>query len=362
MYFTRYELLRALRWTTEGRNYQRLQRALDRLSGVRIKATNAFYDNVAKAHSTVNFGIIDGYEINDGRDNSEDRGQRTSFFIWSETLFKSFQVGFIKKLDLDFYLGLKSAVSKRLYRYLDKHFWYKSRVQSNVFVLAHEKIGVSRNFKYLSAIRQQLDPALDELIANGFVEKYEYSGKGSEAQIAIFAGLGKPRLDQGGASDGAQTARPEETRSWGVKLLDGLQARGIKPPQAEQLVAGIEEHELPLVDDILNYFDSLVRSKSKLVNISPAGFLYKAVKDRDNFLLPPNAKIATSEKRRAAAPTPNFEAEYLAMRKKEISRIRKSSEPAFVEKISRELEKKLEPVRRALSAEGFRDAVEHGVN
>ena len=100
VHFTRYELLKILRWTTEGRSYTRLQNALDRLSGVRIKATNAFYDNEAKAHSTRNFGIIDAYEINDGRDTRE------SFFAGGEVLFKSFQVGFIKKLDLDFYLDL----------------------------------------------------------------------------------------------------------------------------------------------------------------------------------------------------------------------------------------------------------------
>ena len=37
VHFTRYELLKILRWTTEGRSYSRLQNALDRLSGVRIK-------------------------------------------------------------------------------------------------------------------------------------------------------------------------------------------------------------------------------------------------------------------------------------------------------------------------------------
>ena len=114
VFFTRYELMKILRWPTEGRNYGRLQKALDRLSGVRIKATNAFYDNELKNHSTRNFGIIDGYEINDGREGSS----KMSFFTWSEVLFKSFQTGFIKKLDLDFYLDLKGAVSKRLYRYL----------------------------------------------------------------------------------------------------------------------------------------------------------------------------------------------------------------------------------------------------
>ena len=38
IYFTRYELLKALRWSTEGRSYQRLIKSLDRLSGARIRA------------------------------------------------------------------------------------------------------------------------------------------------------------------------------------------------------------------------------------------------------------------------------------------------------------------------------------
>jgi plasmid replication initiation protein len=170
VYFTRYELLRILQWTTEGRSYQRLQRALDRLSGVRIKASNAFYDNENKTHTTRNFGIIDAYEINDGRDTLP----KPSFFIWSDVLFKSFQVGFIKKLDLQFYLALRSAVSKRLYRYLDKHFWYRSKIQINVFTLAHEKIGISRNYRHVSSLRQQLDPAIEELINANFLSGAEY--------------------------------------------------------------------------------------------------------------------------------------------------------------------------------------------
>ncbi len=190
IYFTRYELLKILRWTTEGRSYSRLQKALDRLSGVRIKATNGFYDNDSKSHSTKNFGIVDAYELNDGRDLSP----KPSFFIWSEVLFKSFQAGFIKKLDLDFYLDLKSAVSKRLYRYLDKHFWYKARVQTNLFTLSHEKIGISRNYAYASSLRQQLDPAVEELVASGFLGGCEYIGKGKNTEVVFFAASSKPRV------------------------------------------------------------------------------------------------------------------------------------------------------------------------
>jgi hypothetical protein len=207
--FTRYELLRALRWTTEGRRYDRLQRALDRLSGVRIKASNAFFDNESKSHSTRNFGIIDGYEINDGRENP-----KPSFFLWSDVLFKSFQVGFIKKLDLEFFLDLRSAVSKRLYRYLDKHFWYKSTWQINLFTLAHEKIGISRNYRHASSLKQQLDPAIEELIAHGFLKSANYVGRGRDSEVVFVSGRGIPhRVPGGGVPSGDREEAAQERES-----------------------------------------------------------------------------------------------------------------------------------------------------
>ncbi|MEX0596754.1 MAG: replication initiator protein A, partial [Candidatus Paceibacterota bacterium] len=190
--FTRYELLKILRWPTEGNIISRLQKALDRLSGVRIKATNAFYDNDAKAHSTKNFGIIDAYEINDGRENRT----KPSFFIWSDEIFQSFKSGFIKKLDLNFYLDLNSSISKRLYRFLDKNFWYRSKLKINLFVLCHEKIGISRNFKYASSLKQQLEPAIEELLKVNFISSVEYIGRGAKTEIVLSGVSLLPRSQQ----------------------------------------------------------------------------------------------------------------------------------------------------------------------
>jgi hypothetical protein len=233
--FTRYELLRILKWSTEGRSYGRLQRALDRLSGVRIKTSNGFFDNSTKSHQTRNFGIIDAYELNDSRAERDiprsgsasgvgagkESAQKPSFFIWSEPMFNSFQSGFIKKLDLDFLLGLKSAVSKRLYRFLDKHFWYRSKIQYNLFTLAHEKIGISRNYSYASQLKQQLEPAIDELVANGFLLGCEYVGKGSDTEIVLVAGSGQhkgnltKRADQVTRDAGSVSAASERNRPTG---------------------------------------------------------------------------------------------------------------------------------------------------
>lgn len=232
VYFTRYELLQILRWSSEGRSYSRLTRSLDRLSGVRIRSTNAFYDNSSKGYQTCNFGIIDAYEINDERaKNRGVRGRSTngngdgdsqtysapnrarqrsrigygrvaehgrlevgvggsqpnSYFIWSEMLFDSFRAGFIKKLDMELYFSLKSAVSRRLYRYLDKHFYYRSVVEKPLVMFAFEKLGLSRNYRFVSQIRQQIEPGAEELKRAGFISNYEFVGRGEGTVVRFFA-------------------------------------------------------------------------------------------------------------------------------------------------------------------------------
>lgn len=383
IFFSRYELLKILRWTTEGRSYQRLQRALDRLSGVRIKATNAFYDNETKAHSTRNFGLVDAYEINDGRG----VGSKPSFFVWSDALFRSFKAGFIKKFDLDFYLGMRSAVSRRLYRYLDKHFWYRSRVQINLFTLAHEKIGISRNYQYASSLRQQLDPALAELVEAGFLSKSEYLGKGKDTEVVIFAAnkTGRVNLQGAGArsspdsqvdvesgTDEGSSQRGGEIRQ---RVSALLVARGLKDSQVVRLLAGKTEEAIARIREIVEYFDKLCASNSRLVSRSPVGFLYRAVEHSEQFVLPgddsrrpaqTSLQLGPAKKpvevSASATANDSLESEYLVSRRVEIKRMRETLEPETLQRIQKEVETALIKLRGVLSDARLKEVVQHGVD
>lgn len=389
--FSRYELLKNLRWSTEGRSYSRLQKALDRLSGVRIKATNAFFDNELKSHSTKNFGIIDGYELNDGRDND-----RPSFFSWSDVIFRSFQSGFIKKLDLDFYLALKSSVSKRLYRFLDKHFWYRSRIQMNLFVFAHEKIGISRTYQFVSSMRQQLDPALDELIECGFIKSYEYQGQGKGTEIIVLAASGKPRVITSGqkvTDDKNLDREKEEIRSTNQSsqisnltnnssqisnhltlLRAKLTQRGISTQQVNKLTESIDQETLQRIEKIIVHFDYLVSVKSTLVSKNPVGFLYRAVQNPLKFQLPGDkSKTQTSlpfeskspkTKQKLEVETDKFaalKAQYLIERKQEVNRLKSEVEREMILRIRKEVELALHKLKTLISESRFQEAVEHGV-
>jgi hypothetical protein len=402
IHFTRYELLRILRWTTEGRSYTRLQNALDRLSGVRIKASNAFFDNESKLHSTRNFGIIDAYEINDGRDT------RPSFFTWSEVLFKSFQSGFIKKLDLDFYLDLQSAVSKRLYRYLDKHFWYRSRMQVNLFTLAHEKIGVSRNYVYASSLRQQLEPALEELQEKGILSHYEFVGKGKSTELILVAahapkktiashgdsgaGAGSNSSSPGyapGATHSTATSDPKVMVSDEVASVKiALVQRGLAEKQALRLTAGQGSATLERMHAIIKHFDHLTSIKSPLVSRSPTGFLYRAVEKPFEFVLPgekrvkqndlgfglhsdthrPTTSETTSARHTGERKVPqaseakvNCEVMYLKARRERLVQVLLSSREETRAELQSEVEQALHKLKSHISPQRFQEAVQHGV-
>lgn len=321
VFFTRYELLKVLRWSTEGRSYARLTKSLDRLSGVRIRATNAFYDNSLKAFQTRNFGIIDAYEINDSRGGGVTRGDQAgpepmeapkSFFIWSEVLFESFRSGFIKKLDLDLYFSLKSAVSRRLYRYLDKHFYYRPSLEKPLMHLAFQKLGISRNYKYVSSIKQQIEPAAEELVRIGFLASFEFSGRGEDTVVRFQAkrqgGVNGTALvyppQQLQATDKApqpHRARnatspaaispaasspqdsPERKRNAAV---EALVSRGITLSQSRRLIEQKSVEELRQIDCILRYYDWLVENRDHKVSRNRIGFLYRAVEAPYKFIVP----------------------------------------------------------------------------
>ena len=370
VYFTRYELLKILRWTTEGRSYTRLQNALDRLSGVRIKATNAFYDNEAKSHNTRNFGLLDGYEINDGRDS----GHKPSFFEWSEVLYKSFQDGFIKKLDLEFFLALKSAVSKRLYRFLDKHFWYKGTLKFNLFTLAHEKIGVSRNYKYASSIKQQLDPALEELMDKGFLDSFRYEGRGKHTEVIIKAASKTPRSLQKKQNEAASKLEGISAEDLGDTLFERVQnsllARGIKEAQLPRLLNGRKGKDYKRMLDIIAYFDRLVRTGSRLVSKSPVGFLYRAIEKPESFVLPGEKKnktvqtdLFTGEKiKNTNSEEEALKKQYESWKLSKAKSHRSEIEPSLLAEMTTDAELSLKSMRGLISEDNFNRALEHQID
>ena len=109
-----------------GRSYQRLVDSLNRWAGVFLQYKNGWWDNERKAWLDVSFHVLDTVIVTKPR---KDENGGLVQVQWNSVTFKSFQANYLKQLDLAFYQSLGSAVSKRLFRYLDKHFYHRARLE-----------------------------------------------------------------------------------------------------------------------------------------------------------------------------------------------------------------------------------------
>ncbi len=177
--FSRYELLKLLGWENRGWNYRRLSDSLHRWVTVTLKYDGLWWDNRRKRRTSASFHILDYVVLPDEND-----PRATSSFAWNKIFFKSCRDGNLKRLDLTTYFALKSAISKQLYRFLDKRFYLRPEWTFNLPELAHEHVGLSRNYAVRN-LKQKLQPALEELEGIGFLEpmspadRYSKTGRGA---------------------------------------------------------------------------------------------------------------------------------------------------------------------------------------
>lgn len=209
-----------------------------------------------------------------------------SWFSWNEVVFRSFQAENLKRLDVDTYFSLKSSVSKRMYRFLDKRFYHRPRWEFDLKEFAQEHIGLSRNYTP-SKIKEKIQPALDELMGIGFLEPL------SRDERFAKAGCGNWKIIL------IRKTAAGERKPWRSELSElerELVTRGVSPPRAEELVAS---HAPERIRVKLEVFDWMLATKDKRVTRSPAGFLVKSIED--DYAAPRDFEIGADRAEREAA-------------------------------------------------------------
>ena len=183
-------------------------------------------------------------------------------------IFQSFQTGNLKQLDLEFYLKLRLPTTKRMYRFLDKRFYRRCRLDFDLRTLACEHIGLSRSYAP-TELKRRLKPALEELERLGFLEplnpdeRYSYVKRGTW-RIILIRGAG--------ATPGG--TEPRDSRE-PVELVNALKSRGITTKTAQELV---EAHSPTRIRTKVEVFDWLIHNEDKRVGKNPAGYLVASIR------------------------------------------------------------------------------------
>jgi hypothetical protein len=289
--FSRYELIELLGWPQSGQSYRRIEEALHRWVGVVLMYENAWWDNEARSWVDEQFHVLDNVTLYDrerwrtsvrsGKSSKVDKsGSKAdkpplplSSFRWNEVIFRSFQSGNLKQLDLEFYLKLRLPTTKRMYRFLDKRFYRRSRLDFDLRTLACEHIGLSRSYAP-TELKRRLKPALEEMEQLGFLEplspaeRYSYVKRGCWRIILLRGRLGATDVHD-----------PVEPQSQPSKLLEALKARGIASKTAQELVDGYPHSR---INTKIEVFDWLMRNEDKRVGKNPAGYLIASIRSDYN--------------------------------------------------------------------------------
>jgi hypothetical protein len=291
--FSRSELIRLLDWPDTGPSYKRLTLAFHRWLGVSLHYDNAWWDKSQGRWTTLGFHIIESFKLTS--DGGGPRGQMElplSRFTWNEDVFRSFRAGYLKQLDLDFYLDLSLPTSKRIYRFLDKRFYHRAEWVFDLKEFALYHVGLSRKYEGNTQLSRKLEPAIRELEERGFLARLSpeerYEKVSSRKWLIRFVRHRGVDALPGEAAAAAAEPTPE--------LVAELTNRGVTLSTARGLVANHPEDH---IREKLRSFDWLQAEKHGRVLKSPAGFLVQSI--RENYEAPQGFKLEAEKARATAA-------------------------------------------------------------
>jgi hypothetical protein len=326
--FSRYELIELLGWPQSGPSYQRIEEALHRWVGVVLMYENAWWDNAAKSWVDENFHILDNVTLYDrerrrpalsraagakkGGKKASGGGEAPlplSSFRWNEVIFRSFQAGNMKQLDLEFFLGLKLPTTKRVFRFLDKRFYRRERLDFDLRTFACEHVGLSKSYKP-TELKRRLKPALDELEEKGFLEplapdeRYSFQRKGQWRILLIRGPYGRAE------------AVSAETAAEAASLVEALAERGVALRTAAELVSRCATGRIRTK---LEVFDWLVQNEDRRIAKNPAGYLVASIRsdyeEPDGYAAKAAAAVRREAERKAAEAERRKKAEEQAAEK-----------------------------------------------
>lgn len=309
--FSRYEVLKLLGWPDDGRSYRRVEESIRRWAGVTLYYDNAWWNKEANSWMSETFHVIERSSII-SQESRRARKQTSngqyelplSVFKWNEVVFRSFESGALKRLDVDAYFSLSSSVAKRMYRFLDKRFWVKNCWQFDLKEFAFEHIGLSRKYN-VAQIKNKLRPAIEELsTATAKRAAFLESADGEQRFKKLAKGQWVVSFERK-----AQTRKPEDPPLPLLPpegLAQELTSRGVSTETARELVADGDHEFISLRIEV---FDWILENKSrKFFKESPIGYLISSIRDR-YLTVPPEFESKADRQRREEARAAEKEAQ-----------------------------------------------------
>ncbi len=180
--FSRYRLCRTIGWPADGRAYRRLEESLIRIAGTTLIFKDSWWDKGELEWMSMTFHLIENVKIcsrdrfDRGRMKNKQASHQLCSFVWNDVIWKSFQDGFIKSIDMKMFRkisgGRRREVPLRLYRVLDKRLYNSHVARFDLRKLCIGTLGLSQSYCPSEMIRV-LERAASWLIECGFICEME---------------------------------------------------------------------------------------------------------------------------------------------------------------------------------------------
>ena len=270
--FTRYELLKLLRWPQDSKNYRRLATSLRRWQGTTIYSDRTFYDHGRKSWVNRDFGIFDNLFIYE-RESAGAESAR-SWLVWNEVIFDSFQAGYLKTLDWDLYCRLENPVAKRLYRFLDKRFYHGGEVAIDLHELAFRKLRLSDSYNTAQVKRVLLKgvselESLWELRSAPADRRFRKLSRGRWQAVFVKKKRRQPRPHV--------LAQREEQENQSLEVA--LSKRGVGPAAAAELVAAHPRERIETMLQLHDWHNARGQQRGP-------GFIVAGIRSTEPYSLP----------------------------------------------------------------------------
>lgn len=261
--FSRYQLAKLLGLDTSGHSYQRLQASLKRLVHTTYSFDYALFDKQdSEWVPGVSFHLLEEVEFGSAGEGQLGRVKVT----WPERLYRNFVSGYLRDINFLEYRAMRLPLAKALFRFLGKHFYRKRKLSFDLRTLAHEKLGLSREYN-IGQVKQALEPALRRLEERGFIVPQPREGRYEKVQKGVWRihfELATPR------------ELPSEPELVPTELERKLVDQGVSRSVAAELVADFPDEAIERKLDVLEWLDTQKQSPKT----SRAGWLTKSIRDK----------------------------------------------------------------------------------
>jgi hypothetical protein len=289
VYFSSYELIKLLGWSDSAKSYRRIDESLKRWVSITLFYDKAWWSKEEQCWVNESFHLLDSVTIYDKERrankkslNPGDENAGRSHFVWNDIVFRSFKAGNLKEIDLDIYKQLRSAISKRMYRFLDKHFYRRAHLEYDLLRFAYDHVGILRTTPVAEVKRLFAKPLL-ELEGMGFIKPLSKE----ERFIKVSKGNWKVVFDRGSSEAKLLLSAEQES------VFEQLKARGVSPSRASKLV---RSYEATRIANKIAIFDWMMQRGDKRCSSNPAGFLVTAIQDDYS---PPSGFLKSKEEARS---------------------------------------------------------------